>query len=165
MLLESGSAGQIVYHAEEPVGYVTYAPAACVPRVPAFPTAPVPDDALLLIAARVRLGFAGQGLGRVLVHVAAKEALHRGYRAIEAFGAVDPASPCVLPVGFLAAVGFQTVREHPVFPRLRLDLRTALAWRDEVEHALERILGPIRALRPEPAGVQPAGSVQPAHVR
>jgi hypothetical protein len=45
-------------------------------------------------------------------------------------------------------VGFKTVRPHHVFPRLRLDLRSALSWREDMEVALERLLG---SMNPEPA--------------
>ena len=58
------------------------------------------------------------------------------------------AAPCVVPADFLLAVGFKTVRPHHRFPRLRLDLRTAVSWRADVEVALERLLG---SMSPEPA--------------
>jgi len=57
-------------------------------------------------------------------------------------------TPCVIPADFLLAVGFKTVRPHHRFPRLRLDLRTAVSWRADVEVALERLLG---SMSPEPA--------------
>jgi GNAT superfamily N-acetyltransferase len=55
------------------------------------------------------------------------------------------ASGCVVPADFLLSVGFKTVRPHHRYPRLRLDLKTALSWREDVEMALERILGSVRA--------------------
>jgi hypothetical protein len=79
-------------------------------------------------------------------------------RAIEAFGRATPADGselppggCLLPADFLLAVGFKTVRPHPRFPRLRLELKTVASWREDVEVALERLLGsmsPEGALRP-----------------
>ena len=62
----------------------------------------------------------------------------------------------MLPVDYLLAVGFKTVRPHHRHPRLRMELRTALTWREDVEVALERLLGsmtPERVLRPAPAVV------------
>ena len=148
-LLEWGSVGQIVYVDAVPAGYITYAPPYLVPRAAAFPTAPVGADAVILMAARVTPDFAGQGLGRVLIQGAAKDVMRRGVRAIEAFGyAGDPQSPkaaCVTPARFLTAVGFKTVREHRTYPRLRLDLRTALTWREDMEAAVERLLAAVRA--------------------
>lgn len=148
-LLEWGSAGQIAYVDAVPAGYITYAPPYLVPRAAAFPTAPVAADAVLLMMARVVPELAGQGLGRVLVQRAAKDVMRRGVRAIEAFGYLgDPDSPkagCVIPARFLKAVGFKTVREHHTYPRLRLDLRTALTWREDMEAAVERLLASVRA--------------------
>jgi len=148
-MLEWGSVGQIAYVDEVPAGYVTYAPPYLVPRSAAFPTSPVSADAVILMAARVVPDFAGQGLGRVLIQSAAKDVMRRGVRAIEAFGyRGDPDSPkgrCVIPVGFLTAVGFKTVREHRTYPRLRLDLRTTLTWREDMEAAVERLLASVRA--------------------
>jgi GNAT superfamily N-acetyltransferase len=142
-LLEWGSVGRIAYVDGQPVGYVTYAPAHLVPRVTGFPTAPVSGDAVLLMTAAVSPEHAGQGLGRVLVQAAAKDLHRRDIRAMEAFGRFGaPAGMrggCVLPADFLSAVGFKTVREHPVWPRMRLDLRTMPSWREDVEAAIDRL--------------------------
>jgi hypothetical protein len=103
----------------------------------------------MLMTARVVPDFAGQGLGRVLVQGAAKDVMRRGVRAIEAFGYLgDPDSArasCLIPARFLTAVGFKTVREHRIYPRLRLDLRTALTWREDMEAAVERLLAAVRS--------------------
>ena len=150
-LLEWGSCGKFVYVDSHPAGYVTYAPPVHVPRGAAFPTSPVSGDAVLLMTARLLPEFAGGGLGRMLVQTAAKDLTRRGVRALEAFGRVGenlPPGGCVVPSDFLLAVGFKTVRPHHVFPRLRLDLRSALSWREDMEVALERLLG---SMNPEPA--------------
>jgi GNAT superfamily N-acetyltransferase len=148
-LLEWGSVGQIGYVDTVPAGYVTYAPPHLVPRAAAFPTAPISADAVLLMTARVVPEFAGQGLGRVLIQSAAKDVMRRGVRAVEVFGYLgEPDSAkgaCVIPADFLTAVGFKTVREHRLYPRLRLDLRTALTWRVDMEAAVERLLATVRA--------------------
>jgi GNAT superfamily N-acetyltransferase len=102
-----------------------------------------------MMSARVVPDFAGQGLGRVLIQGAAKDVMRRGVRAIEAFGyRGDPEShkaACLVPADFLTAVGFKTVREHRTYPRLRLDLRTTLTWREDMEAAVERLLASVRA--------------------
>ncbi|MBE7187460.1 GNAT family N-acetyltransferase [Jatrophihabitans endophyticus] len=150
--LEWGACGQLVYVDDVPAGYVLYAPPAYVPRADSFATSPPSPDALLLMTGRIRSEFAGQGLGRVLIQSAVREAAQRGVRALEAFGRVTgpPAGPasdsqagCLLPVGYLTAVGFKTVRAHATTPRLRLDVRTAVSWRADVEYAIERLFGTI----------------------
>ena len=56
----------------------------------------------------------------------------------------EPDGRCLVPADLLLAVGFKTVRPHRRYPRLRLELKTALSWREDVEQALERILGTVR---------------------
>lgn len=151
-LLEWGGCGKIVYVDGLPAGYAMFAPPAYVPRSVAFPSSPVSADAALLMTAYVLPDFAGGGLGRMLIQGVAKDMTRRGIRAIEAFGDLKWDGPaCVVPADHLLAVGFKTVRPHPRYPRLRLELKTALSWREDVEVALERLLGsmtPERALRP-----------------
>ncbi len=157
-LLEWGSCGRIAYVDDLPAGFVTYAPPAFVPRSLAFPTSPVSADAVLLMTARVLPRYAGGGLARMLIQATAKDLTRRGIRAIEAFGLAagggllpgpqgDPGAPsaeCLVPADLLTAVGFKTVRQHHRYPRLRLELKTAISWREDVELALERILGTVR---------------------
>lgn len=153
-LLEWGSCGRIAYVDDDPAGFVLYAPPAFVPRSLSFPTSPVSADAVLLMTARVLSQYTGGGLARMLIQAAAKDLTRRGVKAIEAFGlaagasgtpAGEPNSACLVPADLLLAVGFKTVRHHRRYPRLRLELKTALSWREDVEQALERILGSVRA--------------------
>ncbi|MFJ8251355.1 GNAT family N-acetyltransferase [Streptomyces sp. NPDC094466] len=152
VLLEWGSCGRVVYVDDVPAGFVLYAPPAYVPRSTAFPTSPVSPDAVQLITGLIIPQYQGQGLGRVMVQTVAKDVLRRGFKAIEAFGdARSGQATCVLPADHLLAVGFKTVRPHPVYPRLRLELRTTLSWKEDVEMALDRLLGAVQkepALRP-----------------
>ncbi|MGI8694446.1 MAG: hypothetical protein ACR2JK_16360 [Geodermatophilaceae bacterium] len=152
VLLEWGSCGRIVYVDAVPAGYVLFAPPAYVPRSVAFPTSPVSADAVLLTSGFILPEFAGGGLGRMLFQHVARDLTRRGVRAIEAFGDNRWSAPqCLLPADYLLAVGFKTVRPHPLYPRLRLDLRSTATWREDVEYAIERLLGSITlepALRP-----------------
>ena len=151
MLLEWGSCGKIAYVDGVPAGYILYAPPLYVPRSVAFPTSPVSADAVLLMTAYILAEFQGGGLGRMLVQGVAKDLTRRGDKAIEAFGDLrGEGIPCMLPADYLLAVGFKTVRPHHHFPRLRLELKATVSWREDVEVALERLLGsmtPERALR------------------
>jgi hypothetical protein len=173
-LLEWGSCGKLIYVDNAPAGFAIYAPPAYVSRSMAFPTSPVSPDAVLLTTAHVVSDFAGGGLGRMLIQGIARDLTKRGVKAIEAFGdgradpdrvsgrrgsgpaieadvALGASGACLAPADFFLSVGFKTVRQHPQFPRMRLDLRTALSWKSDVEYALEKLLGsmsPDSILRP-----------------
>jgi len=148
-LLEWGSCGKLVSVDGIPAGYVLYAPPLYVPRSVAFPTSPVSADAVLLMTAHILPEFSGGGLGRMLVQGAAKDLVRRGIKAVEAFGDARWERPaCVVSADYLLAVGFKTVRPHHRYPRLRLELKNTLSWREDVEVALERLLG---SMSPEPA--------------
>lgn len=152
VLREWGSCGRVVKVDGRPVGYLTYAPAAYVPGAAAFPTAPVSPDAVLLATAWVHPQYAGGGLGRLLVQGMARDLVGRdGIRAVEAFARTDlatatgaPGAACVVPAEFLARVGFKTHRAHLRTPRMRMELRSLVTWRDEVEAAWERLVGAVR---------------------
>ena len=171
-LLEWGSCGRVAHVGSELAAFVTYAPPHLVPRALHYPTSPVSADAVLLMTAGVLPQHRGGGLGRMLVQGAAKDLTRRGVRAVEAFAEAGPPDPapegadgrvrrpaaspagrpppaalgggCHVPAAFLLEVGFEVVRDHPRWPRLRLELRTALAWREDVERALDRILAELR---------------------
>ncbi len=141
-LLEWGSCGKIAYVDNVPAGFVMFAPPAYVPRSAAFPTSPVSPDAVLLMTASIVDEFTGQGLGRILVQSVAKDVIRRGFKAVEAFGDLQNSDTrCILPADYLLAVGFKTVRPHHRWPRLRLEVKNAVSWREDVEVALERLLG------------------------
>lgn len=151
-LLEWGSCGKLIYVDGVPAGFLLFAPPAYVPRSAAFPTSPVSPDAALLMGVHVLQDFGGGGLGRMLIQGVARDLTKRGVKAIEAFGDAQWERPrCVAPADYYRSVGFKTVRPHPRFPRLRMDLRTALSWKSDVESALEKLLGsmsPEALLRP-----------------
>lgn len=173
VLREWGSCGRILYVDDEPAGHILYAPAVYVHGASQLPTAPVSPDAVLLVAARVDPSYRGGGLGRVLVQAMAKDLVKRGgIRAVEAFGEVSGGGSgatdgngaetpsCVLPADYLLGVGFRTHRPHARYPRMRMDLRSVLTWRSELEAAFDRLLSPVRRRSP---AVRPPTAHTPAH--
>lgn len=160
-LTEWGTCGQLLYvdgYADGGVaGHVLYAPPAYVPRAAGFPTSPASPDAVLLVTGQLAAPFRGAGLGKLLIQGMARDVAQRGFKAIEAFGVTNPggtfhrSEPCLLPANFLEAVGFCTVRAHSSTPRLRLEIKTTLTWRADVESAIDRLFGTRHA--PAPAGI------------
>lgn len=149
VLLEWGSCGRVVYAEDEPAGFILYAPPGYFPGSASYPTAPVSEDAVQLATAWVSPGHAGGGLGRLLLQEMVKDLIDRGgVRAVECFGVSGARAAgedsCQLPVEFLQRVGFKTQRSHLRHPRMRMELKSAVTWREEVEQALERLLGAVR---------------------
>ena len=151
VLLEWGSCGRVAYVDGLPVGFAIYAPPMYFPGSSQLPTAPVSEDAVQLATAYVDPEHARGGLGRMLMQAMVKDLLKRGgIRAVEAFGA-HQSHDCVLPVDFLVRIGFKTHRAHPRHPRMRMDLKSVLTWREEVEAALEKLVGVVRPVKVRPA--------------
>lgn len=168
VLRDWGSCGRVAYVDDEFAGYVLYAPPLYFPGTAALPTAPLSEDAVQLatmyVAPRFRSATGrghGSGLGRVLVQAMAKDLIKRGeFRAVEAIAQRGAPSSgpegraehaCVLPADFLVRVGFKTQRPHPRYPRMRMDLKTTLTWREEVEQALQRLVGVVRPAQAKPS--------------
>ena len=119
-----------------------------------------------VVGAFVTEDFAGGGIGRLLMQLVVKDVLQRGgYRAVECFGSQAGVAPsadaCCLPAEFLQRVGFRTARGHPRHPRMRLDLKSVVSWREEVELAWERLLGAVRPPAPLPVPRATRGPIRP----
>jgi GNAT superfamily N-acetyltransferase len=158
IVLEWGPAGHVLSVDGEVAGYSLFAPTRYLEQVGVQAARPVSRDAVLLATLAVRPGFEGQGIGRVLLQTMARDLTRRKVRAVEAFADRVPAGrDCRVPAGFLEASGFQVVRDHPRYPLMRMDLRTALTWKDAREAALEALRMPT----PAPPALRPVPSSRP----
>lgn len=134
LLLEENGAGT------KGVGFAEYAPATLFPRIRSFSAgeAVSTDDAVYLAYVYLEDGWRGQGLGSAMLRDVARDAVDRGYAAVEALGDRRPeAAGWLIPVTFLAANGFRVVRDDERHPLLRLELRERAAPLVDVAHAAE----------------------------
>lgn len=112
------------------------------PGVAQLPTGPVSGDAQLITSLFIDPRLWGTGLESVLLDAAVMDLTQRGFAAVEAFGLrrdveyaettdevieiVDKRTDIgLIDVDQLEGTGFKTIREHPVLPRLRLELPPA----------------------------------------
>ena len=148
-LLNYGTCGFSIGHREEharhsqrAVATVLFCGREQAPGVSNLPTAPVSPDADVLTSLFLDPGFAGTGLEPVLLDAAIMAVVGREAPAVEAFGrrldlsaeqlaATGPDVRVIcenagniglLDVPTLESAGFRGVADHPVLPRLRLDL-------------------------------------------
>lgn len=160
VLREWGTCGRAVVLEDEVVAYAVHAPPQWLPGAESLPTSPASPDAVVLAMVWVAPEHRGGGLGRILVQGVARDLVERGHVAIEAYGDTRGQRGCVVPAEFWGAVGFKTQRAHATTPRMRMELRSALSWKDEVEQALEKVLGGLRPGKQKAA--RPIGSVRTA---
>ena len=147
-----GYCGVVAVQDDMVIAHLSMAPARYVPRLAAFATTPVSQDAAVIMSGHVAEDFRGKGIGRQLVQSAAALLVRRDIRAIEVVGTYTDGPSCMLPTGWLEAVGFQVVRPHPITPRLRMDLQSTLRWRPDLGAAWNRLTGLV---------AQPGGAPSP----
>ncbi|GAA4669811.1 hypothetical protein GCM10023197_26450 [Gordonia humi] len=161
LLLEWGTCGQVAVESttQRIVGTAFYAPPGRVPRTHRFPTAPVSSDAVLLTTVTTEPGFDEAAVA--LMDAVTADIVHRGVRAIEAFGLSGSREPleqdlvslvlgngistgachdCLIPTRQLMDNGFEIVADDLYLPRLRLELSEGLAWKSAVERALNKLV-------------------------
>lgn len=126
-------------------------PPSAAPGAVRLPTAPVSADAYCLTSLHIDAAFAGIGWEEVLVDAAVVDLTSRGLPAVEAFGVkadftheltgicktiVEHAEQIgLMPVEVLESAGFKIVADHPVIPRLRLELPPEQGLLSEAEIA------------------------------
>ena len=137
------------------------------PGVAKMATGPLSPDAAIITSLFINPARAGRGLEAVLLDSAIMDLMERGASAVEAFGYYtglqSPDSATADPVAYdmcrhfmgtrpeliglmtvdvLQAAGFEVVADHPVTPRLRLELPPAhdLLTAAAVEQLLARAL-------------------------
>jgi len=151
-----GYCGVMAVNDGEIIGFLTMAPAMYVPRLGAFATTPVSQDAAVVMSVRVVEEFQRKGIGRQLVQTAAGLVARRDIRALEAVGTYREGPSCMVPVSWLLSVGFGVVRPHPTTPRLRMDLQTTVRWKPDLGAAWQRLTGLVpQGVPPEPAAFEP----------
>jgi hypothetical protein len=143
VLLEWGTCGIMAVEDEMgSVAFAEYAPPSFFPRLERFRAGPVSADAVYLAYCWVVERRRGFGLGTELIRAAGRSVIDRGITAVEAIGDRGAADGWVLPAPFLAASGFEVVREDPRYPLMRLDLRTAVLPQEAVEAAAAPLPAP-----------------------
>jgi GNAT superfamily N-acetyltransferase len=143
--------GRLVLVEDRPAGFATFAPAREL-ATPG-PLAPRPSgDALQLATIWVAPDLRGQGLGRLLLQAAIREAIRLDLEAVEVYADRRwRERGCVLPATWLLREGFEVHREAPRIPLLRLETKRTARWAESLEAALEGLR--LHLPRPAPARV------------
>lgn len=151
---EWGECGRIAYENGSAVGFVKYAPGRLFPQTFTMPSGIPDDDAVLIACLHVAADARDTGLGKTLLQVALRDLVFRGERAVEAYAAseaVDRERTPLMTVEFLLRQGFSVVRPHPIYPLMRLELRSLASLTDNVEAVLDALQLPRRVRERLPA--------------
>jgi ribosomal protein S18 acetylase RimI-like enzyme len=159
---EWGSPGRIALEDGEVLGFIKYAPARFFPQARMFPSAPSDPDTALITCMHISVDARHHGLGKLLLTAALRDLVERGERRVEAIGIRQSDLPLelrpALGVEFLERHGFQVVGRDPVYPLMRLELRSLASITENLEAVLETLRFPRRA--PAPRGASPASWIK-----
>ncbi|WP_206426012.1 GNAT family N-acetyltransferase [Nakamurella antarctica] len=67
----------------------------------------------------------------------------------------DAIPPCLIPAEFALGLGFTEIRPHHRYPRLRMELDSAISWKADVEAAIEQLFSVITI----PASPRPSAAL------
>jgi len=144
---EWGDCGLILYDGSTPLGFVKYAPGRFFPRAKTMPSGAPDDDAVLLACLHVGPDVRDVGLGKALLQAALRDLVSRKEKAVEAYAATEAAdrdrSP-LMSLQFLLDQGFKVARPHPLYPLMRLEMKSLASWTDSLEAVLDAIQLPRR---------------------
>jgi GNAT superfamily N-acetyltransferase len=142
-----GDPGLVMYDGNEPLGFVKYAPARFFPRASKMPSGPPDDGAVLLACLHVIPDVRDAGLGKVLLQAALRDLVSRKEKVLEAYaatGAADRDRSPLMSVEFLLRQGFKVARPHPLYPLMRLELKSLVSWAENFDAVLDAIQLPRR---------------------
>ena len=143
-----GECGRVAYEDEEVLGFIKYAPSTYFPQAFTFPSAPSDPSVPLIGCLHIAEDARHRGLGTVLLRAALKDLVTRGERRVEAFGFLEQPVPLgdmpMFGAPFLLRNGFTVAHPDPLYPLLRLDLRTLVVWQDNLEAVLDSLRFPLR---------------------
>lgn len=153
---EWGECGLVAYEGGDPLGFVKYAPGRFFPRAATMPSGPPDDDAVLIACLHVMAEARDVGLGKVLLQAALRDLVSRKEKFVEAYAeasAGDREHSPHMSVEFLLRQGFRVVRPHPLYPLMRLELKSLVSWTENLEAVLDAIQLPRRLGERVPAPV------------
>lgn len=160
-----GQLGIGAWQDDELIGHLLVSPPLHAPRDVMATSGAFDHDAAVLVALRVADEWQQHGVAKHLIQASAAMLAGTRFTALEAVGIrstdafdgertrgdVTAGVTCARPsAAVLELLGFTVVSPHPVFPRLRLDLRTTSRWRPAVDAAWDRVVGWVPAARPAP---------------
>lgn len=153
---EWGECGRAVVEDDVVLGFIKYAPSRYFPQALTFPVAPDDLTVPFIACLHIRPDARGRGLGKLLLHAAARDLVSRGGRKVQAIGCDAPAPGSdteripMLGAHFLERNGFTVAAAHPVYPLMELELKSLALLTENLESMLESLRLPLASPRQAP---------------
>lgn len=161
-----GQCGVVVLAGSVCIGYALVLPQRHLPPAGPYATTPISPDAAVLRCHQILDDSRVEVISRLLVQGVAALAVRRRIRAIEAVGSPGAGTCCLASGEWLASVGFEINRRHPLTPRYRMDLDRTVRWKPHLRAAWQRLSGFADGpTPPEPATYQRTGDSEPSPQR
>ncbi len=147
VLREWGACGLVAFENDEVLGFIKYAPPAYLPQIANLPGRLPESRCVVLACMHIRDDARQHGLGTLLLRAALRDLVMRGERTVFACGVETTADMTAQPmigVDFLLRNGFNIAHPHPSYPLLRLDLKSLVAWTENIEAVLDSLRIPLR---------------------
>jgi len=150
---EWGDCGRAVVEDGETLGFIKYAPPGFLPQARIMRAGPPDDRDVLIACMHISPEARCKGLGKVLMQAALRDLVQRGEKGVQVYATTRQdefeTSP-VMGMAFLARMGFTVSKPDPLMPLMRLDLRSLVAWTDNLEAVLESLRIPLPIPRRTP---------------
>lgn len=139
---EWGECGLVLYEGGQPLGFIKYAPGRFFPRATTMPSGAPDSDAVLIACLHVMADVRDVGLGKVLLQAALRDLVSRKEKVVEAYAdasTADRERTPLMSLEFLQHQGFRVARPHPLYPLMRLELKSLVSWAENLEAVLDAI--------------------------
>lgn len=143
---EWGECGRVAAEDDEILGFIKYGPARYFPQSRHFAAGPIDPDTPMLACIHIKDEARRLGLGDVLLKAALRDLSLHGEKQVMAYGFPAGRDACpepVIGVEFLIRNGFTVATPHPVYPLLKLDLRSLATWAENLDALLQALRIPI----------------------
>ncbi|NTU70413.1 MAG: GNAT family N-acetyltransferase [Coriobacteriia bacterium] len=152
---EWGACGRVAYEDDELLGFVKYAPSRYFPQSRTFASAPEDGAVPMISCLHISADARHRGLGTVLLRAALRDLVQRGERRVESFAFAQSGANIddmpMLGMPFLLRNGFVVTNPHPLYPLMRLELKSLAVFREDLESVLESLRFPLRVPSRAPA--------------
>jgi GNAT superfamily N-acetyltransferase len=145
-LLEWGRCAKLLKEDEDIVGYAQFGPVRYFPQSVNLKSGPIDENAVFLACLYITPEARERRLGKYLLRSIIKECSKMGFEAIETYGKRSMKSNSDFDqrtIEFYENEGFRVIKNHMIYPRMRLDLKNTVVWGKEISKAIKSLGHPI----------------------